>query len=331
MGPVIQRLMDLSLRSAIRLEIIRSNIRRRSVVHVARKERSGFEQRLEQRYRPAFDRFDAFIVAGREAGIAHHAVRRVEAEKDNDAVYFALVRIHARSCLVTSEIRALLFAGHASGAMARWRTLHELAVTSLFVKEHGREVAERYFHHSGIVAVKAAEEYAAHTERLGMTPLEQEELSQLRESRDRLVALYGQSFMSDYGWAADALGRKRPTFADIEKSVDFNHWRPYYQLANHSVHAGFRGIEFDLGYGGHEPEVMLAGPSNAGLVEPAQCALLDFNMCTVSFLAYKPTPRSAINIRKLISMLQSCQNHFVEIDRQLKDEGDVERKQRMMP
>ncbi len=163
-----------------------------------------------------------------------------------------------------------------------------------------------------------------------LEPLEREELSQLRDSRDQLVTRYGQSFTSDYGWAADALGDKRPTFTAIEKSVDFNHWRPYYQLANHSVHAGFRGIEFDLGYGGHEPEVMLAGPSNAGLVEPAQCTLIDFNMCTVSFLAYKPTPTSAINIHKLNNMLVSCRNHFIEIDRQLKDEEAFERNQRLV-
>ena len=57
--------------------------------------------------------------------------------KNNDQVFFVLWRLHARSCQITMEILALLKSGFADGAHARWRTLHEIAVTALFIKQQG--------------------------------------------------------------------------------------------------------------------------------------------------------------------------------------------------
>src|SRR5262249_50921986 len=48
----------------------------------------------------------------------------------NDFVFEALVRLHARSCLVAEEVCWLMEGGFASGAHSRWRTLHELVTVS---------------------------------------------------------------------------------------------------------------------------------------------------------------------------------------------------------
>ncbi len=41
----------------------------------------------------------------------------------------ALLMLHARTCLVASELETMIRCGYADGAAARWRTLHEMAVT----------------------------------------------------------------------------------------------------------------------------------------------------------------------------------------------------------
>ena len=55
----------------------------------------------------------------------------------------------------------------ADGAMARWRTLDEIAVVSFFVQKHGEDLAERYTVHQHIESWKAAERYNECRERLG--------------------------------------------------------------------------------------------------------------------------------------------------------------------
>jgi len=88
--------------------------------------------------------------------------------------------------------------------------------------------------------------------------------------RDILVKRYGSKFGLDYGWAASEPGNARSTFADIEKSVNLDHLRPFYKLANINVHAGSKGISFRMGTPPQEDTLLLAGPSLFGFADPGQ-------------------------------------------------------------
>jgi hypothetical protein len=68
----------------------------------------------------------------------------------NQHLASALTRLHARACQVAAEILALMQHGFADGAMARWRTLHEIAVIATFLRDRGEVMAERY-HASGVL------------------------------------------------------------------------------------------------------------------------------------------------------------------------------------
>jgi len=61
-----------------------------------------------------------------------------KAAAQNDYQFEALVRLQAGAARVAGEIYALLLSGYASGAHARWRTLHEIAVTALFIAQRGQ-------------------------------------------------------------------------------------------------------------------------------------------------------------------------------------------------
>jgi hypothetical protein len=52
-----------------------------------------------------------------------------------------------------------LLAGYASGAHARWRTLHEIAVVALFIAQEDNSTAERYVHHRFVKSYEDAVEY----------------------------------------------------------------------------------------------------------------------------------------------------------------------------
>src|SRR5450759_4096197 len=156
-------------------------------------ERKGFEQRLQRLWSPALERLQALIIAASEAG-ATFALERRKARRWGPRDE-ALVRIHARSCLIAREVLTLLRAGYASGDHARWRSLHELAVTAFFVSEHGEGVAEAYLLHAAVASRKDARTYQANAETLGYRPLSDLERDRTEAQVQLLARKYGKSYL----------------------------------------------------------------------------------------------------------------------------------------
>ncbi len=90
-----------------------------------RRRRKGFEYRLDWVWGEALDLLYQVLVCSQELGESFNVAHRPAAVDDQDHRFEALVLVHARACLVVSEIHALLRTGHAYDARARWRTLHE--------------------------------------------------------------------------------------------------------------------------------------------------------------------------------------------------------------
>jgi len=310
-----QRGIDESVERTLR----RVKKRGRRDVSNSRAIRQRFERRLWRRWRPAFDLYDLTLECALTWGAEFNTRHRPQAALDQDFVFEVLARLHARACLVASEVRALLTSGHASGANARWRTLHELAVIAFFVKQHGREVAERYFFHEGIETAKGAEEYQEVVGRLGYDPLTEEELSQVRRKRTELVERFGSVFAEPYGWAEPALAGRARNFKEIERDVEMDHLRGHYRMASHGVHGQPKGSTFDLGKMGGEP-IRLAGPSNVGLTDPADSALLSLYQCTVAFLTYKADPEYLVALGVLDRLRAEAGTKFLSIQQQLNHE-----------
>ncbi len=95
-----------------------------------REQREGLEHRLYGRWRDGLNLLAGFRLMSLEAAETFHERHR---PAEGDWSYNVLVRLHARACLVTAEVLTLLRAGLASGAHARWRSLHELAVVACFI------------------------------------------------------------------------------------------------------------------------------------------------------------------------------------------------------
>ncbi len=246
--------------------------------------RDGFERRLRDIWGPGLDALEAVMVAAYEAGEqVFSKERRVGAD---DPQLEALLRLHARACLVTSEILNLLRTGHASGALARWRTLHELAVVALFIKDHDRETAERYLVHADVLRASRLDPYQKHAERLGDVRLTPAEEQAVRDRRAEILRGVDDpaGFKSPWGWAGPTLGIRKPNFPNVLEAVDLDHWRPWVDLANYPIHAGSAGLTFDLG---NDAPMLLAGPSNAGLGAPGHNAAISLQLATVALLMHR--------------------------------------------
>ena len=281
--------------------------------------RTGFEERLHRHWRPALQRLEAVILAAHEAGdmFAKEQTQRGRRPILADA----LIRIHARSCLVAREILTLLHTGFASGAHARWRTLHELAVTAFFVSERGQDVARAYLDHANIIGWRNLTTYQAHAVRLGERPVPADEVEELRREQAALIGHYGPSFGGDWGWAAWALGRPKARFVDVEVAVDMGHFRPYFQMANHPVHAGARGLYFDLGAKASRGQIYLTGASNTGLEDPGRGTAISLSQATAALLLADVTPDRFVYMQAIAALARSAQEAFaacgVDMDRRV--------------
>jgi hypothetical protein len=274
-----------------------------------RREREGFEERLRGRWRPAIDMLALFRLWCLDAGVTVHERRR---PAQGDWVYGALVRLHARACLVTAEVLALLRAGFASGAHARWRSAHEIAVMGFFISQHGQETAERYILHEAIESDRAAVDYQRYATRLGYERLPPEELESLANTREALIARFGSAYATPYGWASKALADPNPKFRDVEAAVSLDHLRPYYRMASYPTHAGPKGIVFDLGLLGDE--IMLAGPSNVGLADPGQSVAISLLQITVTLLSLEPDMGDLATMMFLNGACDAAARAFIRVD-----------------
>jgi hypothetical protein len=233
------------------------------------------------------DLFETILKISVEAGDIFNQKHRPQAAKENDLVFEVLTRLHARACLTASEVKVLLKSGHASGALARQRTLHELAVVAYFICEHGNEVAERYLLHEVVEFKKAAEQY------------------------DALCKRFGEAFKTTYGWAAQALNKTQPTIEDFERAVQLDHMRPNYRMASHGIHPNPKGIAFHLGNIGSK-KVMLAGPSHAGLADPGHATLISLLQCTSVLLGTKPDIETSMVLQVLNRLVDEAGQAFLE-------------------
>ncbi len=250
-----------------------------------REYRSGFEERLYQRWKQPLDLLEATILFLREEANTFISKHQPQAKQDNDRVFAVITTLLGVAYPTALEICTLLRSGHATGALARWRTLHEASVIGKFVHIHGAEVAQRYLDRVHIDTRKLIAEFHKVNTTLDSEAAKPDLLTKLEEKESELRGTYEAVFFDkDYGWAAPALTNKaRPSFYDLEKDVNLNDLRPWYKLACGAIHPSYMGITLNI-QNPFPTSTSQSGPSQAGLTDPAQLTLRSLIQSTINLL-----------------------------------------------
>lgn len=282
--------------------------------------RRDFEKSLHKQWGLGIDRLRMFLTVAREFGELTNSSLRNEQDINSPVLIDILTRLHARGCQVTEEILCLMSAGLADGAMARWRTLHEIAVVALFLKEHGEDSAIRYTDHEIVESFRAACDYEACCERLGYEPMSKSEFEKARQAYDHVIKIHGLPFKAPYGWAAGAPGVKNPSFQEIEKKVGIDHLRAHYRIASHNIHGNPKGVFFKLGLV-DESACLLAGPSNTGLADPGHSAAVSLLQISTALGLIKPNLDVLVILRILARLTDEVGEALGDAHQYL--EGDI--------
>jgi hypothetical protein len=301
------------------LKSLKSNLP--TILEKRRSYERQFQEHLLHRWRKPLDLLEVLIEISLESGGEVNSEYRSTAAKSHDYVFDVLTRLHSRSCQICDEILCLLKAGLADGAHARWRTLHEIAVISHFIKREGQEAAERYLDYGIIETYRESLQYQKHCQRLKQEPPTEEELDKLQMMHDEVLEKYSSDFGAKYGWIPKQVLKDR-TFAGIEKSVGLDKLRPYYMMACHNVHSGPKGIQFRLGVlkGPSRRPIILAGPSNYGLADPGQGTAISLAQTTACLLSTRPTIERVSIMDAITRLVNEINLAFCEVQAQIEKE-----------
>lgn len=287
-------------------------LRKRSRTH------RSFSKRLRKHWAPALDLFEALTVSAQEAGADFYTERVVGRDYDRRVLHEALTGLHARACRTALEVHHLMSDGLASGAVARARTMHELAVTALVLQEYSQtdahaDLAERFLAHDDVQNWSDAQTYQDDAATLGVKPFTDAELTDMKARRDGTVAKFGPAFTGRNGWAADLDGIRQPTVRDLERMAKLSHLRGYYRWASHEVHAGSKGSRLNLLHRSGQ-SFKSSGYKNTGLADPGQLALISLHQTTVAVLisADPVSPRDLLVLKAMQHLLADACEAFVE-------------------
>jgi hypothetical protein len=167
--------------------------------------------------------FDAVIYAMEQSAALMFA--RTDTDDEHADVREALLLQQSIATMTLREIGELLRAGYLSGSAARWRALHETAVTAILIAEGGGTIARRYLDHG--IAAQFTRLEAFYRQPHPDAPPQQE-----RNERNVLVAEIvakhtltdeSVSFTRPYAWASPLMPRRKdgklqePTFTRLEE------------------------------------------------------------------------------------------------------------------
>lgn len=277
----------------------------------------GFRARLEIRWGKALDLLRMLLTISQEiGGEALQRARRSRARKNLHRTD-VIIRLHARACQVAAEITTLLENGFADGAMARWRTLYEIGIVVALISVNDDELAERYLAHEIIESKKAMDLYCQTYEGLGYKPPSQHEIDRLNKMTAETVAKHGVEITREYGWATKHLGHSDPKFRHLQEAAGRAMMRSHYKLASHNVHAGVKGVTFQLGSLG-EKRPLISGASNAGLDEPGQHAAITLTQITLALFNWRRPFDDLVKTHILTNLQTEAVDAFVRAGAKLK-------------
>ncbi|MCA1708037.1 MAG: DUF5677 domain-containing protein [Actinobacteria bacterium] len=282
-----------------------------------RRRRSKRFQRVLRVYwgRP-FDLYLSICVAAEEAGRRFDDRLATEAEERQDYQFEALTGLYARASRTAMEIHHALAGGFPMAALARCRTLHEIAVIMMVLSEFGEteehaDLAERFLLHDAVQSWKDAKTYQKHCAALGGDPLGVDEMSELEQARQVLLTRFGPEYRHDYGWAAGLAGLKQLTFIKLEELAKVAHLRGHYSWASHEIHADSKGWRLNVFEQG-DVLYKQTGAMHFGMAEPASWALLSLQQCmgTLLFSTDDVSPMEMLGFKALQHLIDEAVETF---------------------
>ncbi|HAT6977106.1 TPA: hypothetical protein JAN54_02310 [Legionella pneumophila] len=236
-----------------------------------------FFKRNSQRWKEGFIKLEMLREISYQAGVDFQQQFIKYPDYVTDPLLGVLMRQHANACRIIGEIIVLLKNGYPDGAIARWRTLFEILINCMVIDKYGKDAAEDYIKHGVVKSVEGMQEYQKTAKDMNLEPFETNELEEALTLKENLTD--GEEH---FHWA-----RKYTKCSKMEKlreHVGMERWSHNYKLASKFIHADYYDLKTLFAMAEAKNDLLLAGASNSGLVEPASMAAVTFSHITAIFI-----------------------------------------------
>lgn len=248
-----------------------------------RNKEDNFSNLIFEQWKEAFDILETIIVISLESCEMFCRDFGAKAQEENNKLFYALKSIHARAIQISKECLLLLEKGYVDGALARWRTIHELNVISCFLTQYyNEELIEMYLAHSIVEEYKEELSYRKNP-KAGQRYTDKA-FNNMKRQFIELKKKYGVPFTQSNGWAYKVLKKEKVYFSDIEIGTDFIHMKSYYNTACRTIHSGHNGSINKVGLMPNHEHILLCGPTNYGISIPCQNVAISLVILTMNFL-----------------------------------------------
>jgi Family of unknown function (DUF5677) len=263
--------------------------------------------------------YEDVMLAALDLGHDLARLRARDAEAAGKKTLFSvLITLHARACLVASEVLALIRTGHGAGAYARWRTLHEASTVAAFLTRYGEEAAVRFYRHTEIENLKTAR--LMHAVEPNDPMATDAMIAAMERRRAQLIEHFGKPFANDYGWAAAFVGKDKPKWRDIEDHADAQRARLHYRGASNAVHSNSVGTLLSLRMWDGEL-IALNTPSDDSLATPGFSSLIPLLLITSNLVACNNKDHDKVRLYALGELAHEAIDAFVA--RMARDDGKL--------
>ena len=187
-------------------------------------------------------------------------------------------------------------------------------MTTRFLAKNDRNISERYLLHRAIQSHKAMLQYLKYQDVANLKPFDEHDAREIRKIRDHVITEHGKEMIHDWGWAAPAVGNNKPTFLEIESSLNLDHWRPRYRWATQDTHGGYRPPAVLLGLSEAKEPLLLVGPSNSGLTDPVHMTAISLVLATSALTDLSPTIDRLVTTQIMLTLSDEIGEVFFKID-----------------
>lgn len=252
-------------------------------------DRAELQDIIDADYGTALRNFEAVAYLSYELGLKLHE-EYVDSGLTERSVASCevLFLLHGRACTIASEVLHLLRGGFGDGASARYRTIHELAVVmDIIGSDEAHDLAERYLDFSIVERYTDMMGFQQNAEALGYAHFSPDEVAEIEQDYQSVLARRGQQFRRRNQWAAPLFPPGRDIqFHMLEQLVGVAHKRPHYRLANHFIHAGPRAALLNLHNQGRWTSIGVGARAGEDIAETAHGTLLHLVHCTAALIVH---------------------------------------------
>ncbi|WP_336635380.1 DUF5677 domain-containing protein [Lysinibacillus fusiformis] len=266
-----------------------------------------FLANLERDYGYIFYHLELVYLLSVELGKCIHG----KFDKDESPLITVMTFNHVRACSMLAEVLHLIKGGYGNGAIARFRSLHELSVVSEFIFEKKEPAAEAFLDYLEVMKVKDA----LYLKQLyGSEKKIEEVLKNYKNIKQKFILKYGIRFADekskcDYEWARGFLNineKSFPSFAMIRSNINRKTGREQYKLSSNNIHSAPKSIISNINTKTGYP---IAGASNIGLAEPGNWSIYEMQIMNTQLmkLVLKSKDFSFIDIIKIQFIIKNIQ------------------------